>query len=351
MISTRLAALVMAAVCVTPPTVLNAHAPHGRHWRHRHHERRFYEGRHPGRDHALHAGHSGHANYMVSQNHALDNYIQRNDVTEPPRKIMRPNFGGAGAGSRWALSYQGGGLEHSAVNNTVSNVTAQLGGTAFLPCRVGHLGDRQISWIRRRDWHVLTSADVLFTHDHRFSVLHVAGSQDWTLYIRYVEVKDTGTYECQVSTGTGIISLFVNLKVVTPEAHIPGDGQYHVNRGSPITLSCVIDKSPTPPQYVLWYHNDELLNYARGRPEVQIGEVTSDRDRAVSTLEVHSARDFHSGNYTCTAPNIRPASTLVFVTEGDKTAAVQRIDSGKDRLQGTVITTLCAVLLHLVAVR
>lgn len=347
MVPARLVTLVLAAVCVTP---LNGHALHGRHWRHRHHERRFYEGRHPNHGHALHAS---HARYMVSQSHVLDNYIQRNDVTETPRKILRPGLSGTGVGSRWAVSYQSGSLEHvhSAVNNTVSNVTAQLGGTAFLPCRVGHLGDRQISWIRRRDWHVLTSADVLFTHDHRFSVLHVAGSQDWTLYIKYVEVKDTGTYECQVSTGTGIISLFVNLKVVTPEAHIPGDGQYHVNRGSPITLSCVIDKSPTPPQYVLWYHNDELLNYARGRPEVSISKVKSNMNRSISTLEVHSAEDVHSGNYTCTAPNIRPASSLVFVTEGDKTAAVQRIDSGKERLRGGVIVTLCAALIHLLEVR
>lgn len=101
----------------------------------------------------------------------------------------------------------------------------------------------QISWIRRRDWHVLTSADVLYTLDRRFSVLHVAGSQDWTLHIKSVEVKDEGMYECHVSTGTGIISLFVNLEVVTPEAHITGRGHYHVNHGSPITLTCVINQA------------------------------------------------------------------------------------------------------------
>lgn len=36
---------------------------------------------------------------------------------------------------------------------------------------------------------------------------------------------------------------------------------------------------------------------------------------------------------------------------GDKTAAVQRIDSGKERLRGGVLLTLCAALVHLLEVR
>lgn len=50
----------------------------------------------------------------------------------------------ATGGSRWTLTYQGGPSE-VALNNSVSNVTGQVGGAAFLPCRVGHLGDRQVS--------------------------------------------------------------------------------------------------------------------------------------------------------------------------------------------------------------
>ncbi|XP_071529005.1 zwei Ig domain protein zig-8-like [Panulirus ornatus] len=343
---TKVAVLVLVLLCVVSSLVLHAHAHHGRHRRHRHHERKFYDTHH---GHAHRSTHHSHGHGLVSQNHVLDNSLYGSRVTEEPHKSQ--GFGGAG--SRWALKYQGGAHEPSAINNTVSNVTAQLGGAAFLPCRVGHLGDRQISWIRRRDWHVLTSADVLYTHDRRFSVLHVAGSQDWTLHIKYVEVKDNGTYECQVSTGTGIISLFVNLEVVTPEAHIPGHGQYHVNRGSPITLTCIITKSPTPPQYVLWYHNDELLNYLRDRPEVTISMELRGKggERSVSRLEVSSACDQHSGNYTCTAPNTRPASTMVFVTEGDKTAAVQRIDSGCERNQLGVLTVVSAALTYVLAVR
>ena len=47
-------------------------------------------------------------------------------------------------------------------------------------------------------------------------------------------------------TGTGIISLFVNLTVVTPVAYIPGQGEYHVNKDSPVVLTCIISEVGVP---------------------------------------------------------------------------------------------------------
>lgn len=46
----------------------------------------------------------------------------------------------------------------------------------------------------------------------------------------------------QVSTSTGVISHFVNLQVVVPEAFILGSGELHVYMGSTINLVCIIDK-------------------------------------------------------------------------------------------------------------
>jgi hypothetical protein len=57
----------------------------------------------------------------------------------------------------------------------------------------------QISWVRRRDWHILTSGMFTYTNDERFQVLHSEGSDDWTLQIKFVQKRDNGTYECQVS--------------------------------------------------------------------------------------------------------------------------------------------------------
>ncbi|CAD7013253.1 unnamed protein product, partial [Ceratitis capitata] len=41
----------------------------------------------------------------------------------------------------------------------------------------------QISWIRRRDWHILSSGAQLYTNDERFAILHAPGSNMWTLQI------------------------------------------------------------------------------------------------------------------------------------------------------------------------
>lgn len=47
----------------------------------------------------------------------------------------------------------------------------------------------------------------------------------------------------QVATGAGVMSHFVNLHIVVPEAFILGSGgEHHVDRNSPISLICIIEK-------------------------------------------------------------------------------------------------------------
>ncbi|OAD53612.1 Immunoglobulin superfamily member 10 [Eufriesea mexicana] len=203
-------------------------------------------------------------------------------------------------------------------NNTVSNATVQLGGTAFLHCKVRNLADRtvsdaEISWIRRRDFHVLTSSTFTYTNDERFQVLHPEGSDDWTLQIKYVQDRDNGTYECQIARNTGILSHFVNLNIVVPEAFILGSGEHHVDVGSIINLVCIIEKSPTPPQYVFWYHNNRMINYDTTRGSVT---VQNNPNSTQSRLTIHQAVESDTGNYTCRSSNTKPAFIYVFVTEG-----------------------------------
>lgn len=57
----------------------------------------------------------------------------------------------------------------------------------------------QVSWIRRRDWSILSSGNAAFTKDARFSLLHLPGATDWTLIIKYLQQRDEGTYVCQVT--------------------------------------------------------------------------------------------------------------------------------------------------------
>ena len=67
------------------------------------------------------------------------------------------------------------------------------------------------------------------------------------LQIKFVQDRDGGIYECQVSTSTGTISRRVELSVVFPEAYIKGGEEYHVDEGSPISLTCVLTRPPARP--------------------------------------------------------------------------------------------------------
>lgn len=71
----------------------------------------------------------------------------------------------------------------------------------------------QVSWIRKRDLHILTVGILTYTNDARFQSTHSDGSDEWTLKITSPLQTDNGTYECQVSTEPKI-SLAYELKVV-----------------------------------------------------------------------------------------------------------------------------------------
>ncbi|KAF2367248.1 Immunoglobulin I-set [Trinorchestia longiramus] len=218
------------------------------------------------------------------------------------------------------------------VNNSVSNVTGQLGASVFLPCRTQHSLERQVSWVRRRDWHILTSGLTSYTKERRFSVHHPEGSTEWTLAVKYLKPEDAGTYECQISGGAGMVSQLVVLTVLIPQAIIPGNGEYHVDTGSTISLSCYIDQSTIPPQFIFWYHNSRMINYDQQRGGINV-EIDME-PRVRSRLTISDARPSDSGNYTCDAENTGPASITVYITQGNKIAAIQPRDlNGASRLE------------------
>ncbi|CAD1480103.1 unnamed protein product, partial [Heterotrigona itama] len=57
-----------------------------------------------------------------------------------------------------------------------------------------------VSWVRHRDIHLLTVGRYTYTSDQRFEALHLPHAEEWTLRIRYPQRKDSGIYECQIST-------------------------------------------------------------------------------------------------------------------------------------------------------
>ncbi|XP_049963916.1 opioid-binding protein/cell adhesion molecule-like [Schistocerca serialis cubense] len=207
----------------------------------------------------------------------------------------------------------------------VTNVTAQLGATAYLHCRVKNLGEHaisaQVSWVRRRDWHILSSGLYTYTNDDRFQVTSFNNREDWTLQIQYVQKRDNGTYECQVATDNGLMSHYFNLHVTVPTAFILGNGEYHIGEGSTISLVCIIENSETAPRPVLWWHNERPLDQS-GVSGVSV--MTEPGPRTHSRLVVSHATRAHSGNYTCAAPDTEPDTINVYVSQGDNTAAIQK---------------------------
>ncbi|ODM97418.1 Contactin-3 [Orchesella cincta] len=206
-------------------------------------------------------------------------------------------------------------------NNTFMSTTVPIGDTAFLKCTVKNLGNRTISWIRRRDMHIITVDRIVYTNDERFNILHADGSEDWTLQIKFVQKRDNGTYFCDVSSGKGISSFGVHVFVVVPEAFILGNGEYHIQQGSTINLVCIVEKSPKPPEYIFWYHNERMINYGSTR---DLSIQTETGSKTQSRLIIENAQVSDSGNYTCETANAEPASTLVYISQGDKMAAIQR---------------------------
>ena len=81
------------------------------------------------------------------------------------------------------------------------NILGVEGKTAKLTCTVRSRGDRFVSWIRRGIHPVvLSSGDITFTSDTRFSVVNPPGTDDWVLSIDLARMSDRGHYECQVNT-------------------------------------------------------------------------------------------------------------------------------------------------------
>ncbi|EEC18822.1 conserved hypothetical protein [Ixodes scapularis] len=86
-----------------------------------------------------------------------------------------------------------------------------------------------VSWVRQRDLHILTVGTYTYTSDQRFHSIHLQGSEDWTLEVRYTQKGEAGVYECQVSTEPKM-SLNISLAVVAGLLSETGTGNHPMVR-------------------------------------------------------------------------------------------------------------------------
>ncbi|XP_029669721.1 zwei Ig domain protein zig-8-like isoform X2 [Formica exsecta] len=196
-----------------------------------------------------------------------------------------------------------------------SSITGLAGDTVELGCRVKNLGNRTISWIRHRDIHLLTVGTYTYTSDQRFEAMHnKLHTDEWILIIRYPQRKDSGIYECQIST-TPPIGHPVHLIIVEPVTEIAGGPDLFINKDSTINLTCYVRYAPEPPSTIIWSHNDQAINFDSPRGGISLvtekGPVTSSR------LLIQKAIDRDSGIYTCSPNNTRPNSVRVHIVDGN----------------------------------
>lgn len=199
------------------------------------------------------------------------------------------------------------------------NVTALLGKTAYLTCRVKNLtsGNKtsllQVSWVRHRDIHLLTVGRYTYTSDQRFRAIHHPHSEDWILQIKYPQHRDSGIYECQVST-TPHMSHYIHLNVIEPSTEIIGAPDLYIESGSTINLTCLIADSPEPPAYIFWNHNNAIVTYDSPRGGIRV--TTRKEEQSTSFLLIENAQPSDSGVYQCNPSNAKSKSVTVHVLNG-----------------------------------
>lgn len=81
-------------------------------------------------------------------------------------------------------------------------------------------------------------------------------------------------------------------------------------------------QSPTPPQYVFWYHNSNMINYDTSRGGISVETLPGHPTQ--SRLTITDTHESDSGNYTCSASNTEPASIYVYVSEGKECQSNKR---------------------------
>ncbi|XP_073960269.1 uncharacterized protein [Choristoneura fumiferana] len=241
------------------------------------------------------------------------------------------------------------------------NVTAVVGQTAVLHCRAKHIGNRTVSWMRKRDLHILTSHIFTYTGDARFSVLHREASDDWDLRVEYVQPRDAGVYECQINTEPKInmaVFLTVEDESHTPATEAPsrssaaaasiwGSQDVYVKKGSTISLTCSVNVHSSPPSSasVLWYHGNSVVDFDSPRGGISL-ETEKTEGGTTSKLLVTKAALTDSGNYTCVPNNAHPASVSVHVLNGEHPAAMQTSNRASSYLTAQLS---CAAITYLIS--
>merc|ERR1711997_633447 len=175
----------------------------------------------------------------------------------------------------------------------------------------------------------------------------------YQLRINYVQEKDAGVYECQISTNP-ISTFYVRLKVTPGDGNtqnrteededatkeeilpfpegdstteilggysIPGENgakehDIYVKIGDMVNLTCVISGTNDSPKEIFWYHDGKVISYYSDRGGMGgVSIVTMKGEVTVSQLLIKGATVKDQGSYRCDPSNTAEATTRVFVLD------------------------------------
>lgn len=225
-------------------------------------------------------------------------------------QVLPPVFGTADPGPYVAPAFSG-------------NITARLGSTARLNCRVLQLNRQTVSWLRVSSVPVLLSVGAYtYTMDNRIQVEHTGPTSDWTLVMTRVRHNDSGPYECQLGT-TPPKSHRVYLSVTEPITEILGGPDFFIDDNSAINLTCVVTNSGEKSGQLSWLHNGQRLGHDTARGGVNV--ITTLGTHTVSQLLVAQARGADSGTYTCRPSGAKEVTAVVHILNGKRPEAMQSV--------------------------
>ncbi|XP_064102735.1 protein sidekick-1-like [Macrobrachium nipponense] len=236
----------------------------------------------------------------------------------------------------WTSSWFGGPI----FRESPVNVTVNEGDQAFLPCRVINLGDKSVTWMRKKNLHILTAGMLTYSPDDRFKVLHPPGSEEWTLHIKFTHLGDGGWYECQVNSDPKItrrVLLLVKDKSLNDpfyepefeivdnrtEVEVEGPSERYMQQGSILSLVCSIrHRGVRGPELVAWFHGAVRLHYDSPRGGIAL-QTEKTSERTVSRLRLSNVTPRDSGRYSCRPDTGGISSVSVHIQSSQHHAAVQ----------------------------
>ncbi|KAH8358652.1 hypothetical protein KR093_001644, partial [Drosophila rubida] len=205
-------------------------------------------------------------------------------------------------------------------------IISQAGTHAYLPCNVKQLVKKPISWLRMRDGHILTVDQTTFIADQRFQSVFSPNPERWSLQIKYVQLKDEGTYECQVSTEPKA-SAIVHLRIVEPKTELIGESTRHVKAGSQVKLRCIISQALEPPLFINWFYNQKqiYLHNRRGwRTEIERIDLPTEAPTTSTAATTTAAATAATTSTATTTPALAVTSAAATPETLNDIAAITR---------------------------